>query len=167
MTTNKWDLSILRKKHNRIPFDCGVDPLNIFLKTLATQHQAKKFSQTTVATFVGENVVRGYYAISSGNVDLSILPEKERKGLPRHPVPVVHLGRLAVCKSVQKQGLGEHLLMHAFERVLRISLEMGIYAIEVVAIDENAVKFYSRYGFIGLEDDKKHLYLPMKVIESL
>ena len=101
-------------------------------------------------------------------MDLSILPENLRKHLPRHPVPVVHLGRLAVCQSAQRQGLGETLLMDALNRTLSIAdSDLGIHAVEVVAIDDKAVSFYSSYGFQSLLDDSQHMYLSIKIIRSL
>lgn len=164
---NNWVLSPLGKNHDRGAFDCGIEVLNNFLKTLASQHQEKGFSRTIVATNDGGIEVKGYYALSSGNVDLSLLPEKDRKRLPKHPVPVVHLGRLAVCKSVQGKGLGEFLLMDALNKALQVKEKIGVYAMEVVCINENAIKFYTGYGFQTLNDDTKHLYLPMKTIETL
>lgn len=85
--------------------------------------------------------------MSGGSVDLSVLPEEDRKRLPRHPVPVVHIGWLAVCRSVQRLGLGEILLMDALAKSLKLAnSELGVFAVEVVAIDEKAVSFYERYG---------------------
>jgi GNAT superfamily N-acetyltransferase len=164
---NKWDLLPLEKKHERQHFDCGIEMLNVFIKTLASQHQEKNFSRTTVAVLHKEHTVKGYYSLSNGSVDLSILPEHERKRLPRHPVPVVTLGRLAVCKSSQKQGLGEILLLDALKKAHRINSDIGVYAVEVDAINEAAVSFYLAYGFEQLVDDKKHLYLSMKSINKI
>ena len=164
---NKWDLFPLGKKHNRLDFDCGMEPLNVFIKNLASQHQDKHVSRTTVATLAGTTIVKGYHTLSNGSVDLSVLPESERKRLPRHPVPVVTLGRLAVCKSVQGQGLGDILLIDCLKKAHRINKESGVYAVEVDAIDDNVIKFYAKYGFEQLLDNKRHLYLSMKTIDKL
>lgn len=168
MAEKKWTFSPLQKGHDRSEFDCGDNQLNDFINKLASQYQKKNFARVFVATKARSKVVKGFYSMSSGSVDLSVLSEKERKRLPRHPVPVVHLGRLGVCKSVQAQGLGEALLMDALQRILAISdNEIGIYAVEVVAIDDRAASFYARYGFQSLLDNTLHMYLPMKILKQL
>jgi GNAT superfamily N-acetyltransferase len=111
--------------------------------------------------------VLGYYSLSAGSFDLSVLPEEERRKLPRHPVPVAHLGRLAVDQSTQGQGLGAFLLLDALARCERLADEIGLHAVEVQAIDDGARKFYLKYGFEPLLDDVHHLYLPMKAIRKL
>ena len=92
------------------------------------------------------------------------IPEKR---LPRYPIPVVHLGRLAVDMRYQGKGLGEFLLMDALRRTQLVSEQIGVYAVEVRAIDEAARQFYLKYGFTELKDDKLHLYLPISVIRKL
>ncbi len=45
--------------------------------------------------------------------------------------------------------------------------ELRIRAVEVDAIDQDARRFYLRFGFTSLTDDPKHLFLPMLVIRKL
>ena len=87
--------------------------------------------------------------------------------MPRLDVPVVLLGRLAVDRSVQGQGLGSLLLIDALRRAQHLAEHVGIRAVEVDAIDEAARQFYSRFGFVPLLDDPNHLFLPMPVIRKL
>ena len=82
-------------------------------------------------------------------------------------MPVVLLGRLAVCQSCQGKGLGETLLVDAMRRVVHISDKIGIRALEVDAIDESATRFYLKYGFRALSNDARHLFLPMHEIRKL
>ena len=121
-------------------------------------------SRTFVITEVGAPQVAGYYSISSGAVGFQQTPERR---LPRYPLPVIHLGRLAVDSRYQGQALGEFLLMDVLRRAQLVSEQIGIYAVEVRAIDAAARKFYLRYGFTELKDDALHLYLPMSVIGRL
>ena len=165
---DKWLIAPLSKLHERESFSSGNEQLDAFLKTLAMQYQKKDFGRTFVAVRARSKTVKGYYTMSGGSVDLSILPEEDRKRLPRHPVPVVHIGRLAVCRSVHGQGLGETLLMDALARSLKLADgELGVFAVEVVAIDEKAVSFYERYGFQALLEDKHRLYLSVKALRKL
>ena len=42
-----------------------------------------------------------------------------------------------------------------------------IRAVEVEAINESAMTFYKRFGFVTLADDPHHLFLPMSIIRKL
>ncbi len=88
-------------------------------------------------------------------------------GLPKHPVPTAHLGRLAVDLSCRGQRLGETLLFHFLGRALGVSDCFGIFAVDVRATDEQAAAFYRKYGFIALEDDPLHLYLPLRTVQAM
>jgi GNAT superfamily N-acetyltransferase len=94
------------------------------------------------------------------------VPTAAAKKLPKHPVPVILLARLAVDQAAQRQGLGRLLLVDAMKRCLQLSKELGVHAIEVEAIDGEAKQFYLKYGFAALEDSELHLYLPIATIEK-
>lgn len=157
----------LDERHERGRFDCGEPALNTFLQRYARQNQARGVSRTFVATPEGESVVVGFYSIAAGAVAFSEIPEHLRRRLPRYPIPVVHLGRLATCLSVRGLGLGEALLFDALQRAARVSAELGIAAVEVWAKEERARAFYRRYGFESLTDDPLHLYLPIDTLLTL
>jgi len=152
----------LSSRHDRRVFDCGVEVLNSYLRRYSSQHERKGIGRTYVATKDDDTRVLGYYTILSSAVAFEIVPEK----LPRHPVPVALLGRLAVDITAQRQRLGETLLVHALRSAERASKILGIYAVVVDAMDESARKFYLKYGFNELTDDSLHLYLPMKVVSG-
>jgi len=159
----RYLIESLSPSHDRTAFDCGEPTLDDFLKRFARQNDEKGLSRTYVATLPGEPKIYGYYSISSGAVRFSTMPEK----LPRYPVPVIHLGRLAVDVSTKGQGLGKILLLDALRRAASVSDQLGIYAVEVHALNEVARDFYLKYGFTSLLDDKRHLYLTMKAIRKL
>ena len=119
--------------------------------------------RTCVAIMDDDPHVLGYYTISSSAVAFDVVPEN----LPRHPVPVALIGRLAVDKTARRQKLGETLLIHALRTAHHAAKTVGIYAVVVDALDESAKSFYMKYDFKELTDDRLHLYLPMKVIEKL
>ena len=64
------------------------------------------------------------------------------------PVPVMVLGRLAIDRQYQGQGLGRILLRDALLRTLRAAEIAGIRAVLVHAIDEPAAHFYDAAGFV-------------------
>lgn len=162
-----WDIQRLDKSHDKSSFDCGKPQLNEWLQRFAGQYERRDLSRTYVAVRQGELKVLGYYAISNHQVNYEALPEDQAKGLPTIDIPVVLLGRLAVDKSVQGQGLGEYLLIDALRRATYISQHIGFRAVEVHAIDEDARRFYLKYGFVSLPDDRHHLFLPMQVVRKL
>ena len=160
----KWQISQLDNSFDKSNFDCGYIQLNDFLRKFATQNFKKKYSLTFVATQSESKVIRGYYSVSASNIEFANLPDSLKKGLPRYPAPVMLIGQLAVDQSVQGQGLGKILLMHALKRAIRVSTEMAIFAVRVDAIDEDSKKFYLKYGFIPLYDAPFSLLLPLKTI---
>lgn len=160
-------IELLGSGHDRGAFSCGNTLLDEFLRRFANQHADRDFTRTFVATQRGSPAVLGYYSLSAGSLDLELLPESVRRRLPRHPVPVAHLGRLAVDRTVHGQGWGAYLLFDALRRSLRISAEFGVFGVEVFAIDESARDFYRHFGFEALTDDPLHLYLAMKTIRRL
>ena len=153
----------LSSAHDRSSFDCGEPSLNTYLRQYARQNDEKGLGRTYIAVEPGQTRVEGYYTISTGAVTFEQVPEK----LPRYPIPVVHLGRLAVDLRSQGKGLGEILLIDALKRVALASEQLGIYAVEVRALNDSARRFYLKYGFTPLLDDELHLYLSMKTIRRL
>lgn len=162
-----WSIEELGSDHDRAAFSCGHGSLDTFLRQFASQNQKTGVSRTFVALMPGERIVRGYYSLAAGSVKVTDLDDVQRKRLPRYPVPVAHLGRLAVDQSVQGRGLGSHLLIDALCRVDRADRELGIHAVEVVAIDAAARGFYLKYGFTPLRDDPQHLFMPLKTVRKL
>jgi GNAT superfamily N-acetyltransferase len=162
-----WIIERLGRHHKREAFCCGNASLDAFLKDLSGQYEKRRLGQTFVAVRAGENVVCGYYTSAAASLDLNALPEKQRKKLPKHPLPAVHLGRLAVDQSHQGQRLGETLLFHFLHAALEAANTMGIYAVDVLATGDRARDFYFKYGFLPLQDAPLHLYLPMKTVEQM
>ena len=160
------EISRLRTDHVREHFDSGVPPLDEFLRQFARQNDAKGISRTYVATRPGELEVLGYGTLRLGEVACADLPPDAQNGLPRYPVPVLHIARLAVDKRARRIGLGEALLMHALRKALDTAEEVGLWGLEVVAKDEAARSFYMRYGFKPLVDDQLHLYVSVKTVRK-
>lgn len=160
---SNFDFHALDKSFDRDDFDCGLEELNSFLKAKARQNQKAGFNRTFVAVKSedADKKVLGFYSLSMGEIDLSNLPEALRKKLPKHPVPIARMGRLAVDKSTQGQGLGKFLLVDAMKRVLAASVSVGVYALLVDAKDDQAKTFYKKYGFIELIDEPMTLFLSL------
>lgn len=162
-----WCIAGLDKHHHRDSFDCGEESLNVFLQKNAGQNAGKDISRTYVAVAQGTHVVSGFYTLSSGSIAFARLPAKLARRLPKYPVPTAHLGRLAVDRQIQGQGLGGILLMDALLRIRTLADQIGIHAVTVHALHDRAADFYRAYGFLPLNDDRLHLYLPMATIRTL
>lgn len=156
----------LGAQHLRKEFSCGEDVLDVYLKHYATQDQKRRVA----AVFVlpdDNRTVKGYYSLSSTNISSIDLPEKLLRKLPKHPhQPATLLGRLAVDRRNQKQGIGEILLLDALRRSYILSEQIGSIAVVVDALNRNASEFYQQYGFIPLSDQSK-LFMPMKTLSQL
>ena len=158
------EISRLGAAHVRTGFDCGVPALNEFLEKYARQNDARGLSRTYVATREHERRVLGYVTIRAGEVNCDDLPEHERRRMPRYPIPVLHLARLAVDREARGMGLGDGLLVFALEKAVDAAEELGLWGVEVQAKDEAARGFYGRYGFKPLVDDPLHLYISLKTV---
>jgi GNAT superfamily N-acetyltransferase len=154
----------LTKAHQRWEFRCGKPALDEFLRALVNQYEKRNLGRTTIATRAAEKRVYGYYTLASGRLAFQALPQDAARKLPKHPVPVVLLARLAVDQTTQCSGLGEALLVHAMRQCLQLAEKLGIHAIEVDASDPPAAAFYAKYGFVPLLDQPPHLYLPIATI---
>lgn len=153
----------LTGNHDRQGFDCGRQELNDWLRQVARQHQAKGLSKTFVAVRENEPArICAYYALTLAELENRHLPDLWRKKLPRR-IPGVRLGRLAVDSQYHGKGLGELLLVDALTRARRIYDEAGGIGLFVDAIDEQAARYYRRFGFAAAPDNPLLLFLPAAV----
>jgi predicted N-acetyltransferase YhbS len=159
---DEWRIECLGRKHVRAGFDCGKPALDEFLHALVNQYEKRNLGRTYVALRKDASRVLGYYTLASGSIAAESLPVNQAKKLPRHPVPVVLLARLAVDRSVH----GGFLLRDALSRSLDLSEKLGIHAVVVDALDDEARAFYERFGFLPLTDDALRLFLPLSTIRA-
>lgn len=125
-------------------FDSGVPALDDWLKRRARANQASGASRTYVVC--KERRVVGYYALASGAVGIEEASGRFRRNMP-DPVPVVVLGRLAVERSFQEQGLGRALAREAALRVIQAADVIGIRGVLVHAVSPEDKAFYLALGF--------------------
>ena len=156
----------LDSSHNRENFDCGKPLLDDYLHKQAKQDVKRRLSACFILP--NQNEIKGYYTLSTASIERRLLPREIIKKMPPtyNDLPTILLGRLAVSKSYQGQGLGEMILMDALKRSYFTSLQVGSMAVIVDPLDEEAVKFYERYDFILLPDSGK-MFLPMATIAQL
>jgi GNAT superfamily N-acetyltransferase len=154
-------VEVLNKFHDLSQFDCGThESLNLWLKKYSLQNQASDSARTYVVH--RNQAVVGYYSIAAGSVAKASASSRAAQGLANHPIPVSLLGRLAIHKTEQGTGLGKALLKDALLRMERAADILGIRAVLVHAIDQQARSFYEKFDFESCPDDELHLMLLMK-----
>jgi GNAT superfamily N-acetyltransferase len=146
--------------HQLEGFDCGKPALDDWLLRHARQAQGSGSAKTFVVA--DDARVAGYFSLTVGQVDTLDAPERIRKGMGQYPVPVVILARLAVSRQDQGRGMGFGLLQDAIRRTMLIAEQAGIRAMLTHPIDEEAAKFYTRFGFIASPLREQQLLLLLK-----
>ena len=149
--------------HDRAAFRCGSANLDEFLRSKAAKHQTQRMSRTFVLVSEAEpRRILGYYSLSNCQIDREHLGLDVSKTLPRHPIPAVMLGRLAVASSEQGEQFGSWLLMDALKRTVLVGQQSGVFALVVGAADDKARDFYLRHGFLSIAERPLTLYLPLE-----
>lgn len=155
----------LNPRHNRAGFHCGVAELDEWFEQRAGQDKKRNLAAVFVLTSDGTAAV-GFYSLSAHSILAAELPPSHSAKLPRFPLPVTILGRMAVSESMHGRGFGEHLLVHALERALIGSRQVASWAV-IVDAKAGAREFYLKYDFIPFPNRPYRLFLPMKTIEAL
>jgi GNAT superfamily N-acetyltransferase len=155
----------LSREHVLGAFDCGQPDLNAWLIKYALQNQSASSAQTYLG-LVNDTVV-GYYSLAVGQVEYTDAPERLRKGLAKHPVPIMLLARLAVHKDWQGKAVGRALLRDAIVRTIQASEIAGIRALVVHAKDDAAKRYYEQFDFVSSPTDPLHLFVLLKDLRRL
>lgn len=170
MAPPRPDLKIeaLAPHHDRDGFSCGVDSLDRYLRTQASQDVRRKANGVFVlAEREKPNAVLGYYTLCATALPQGDVPAAARKHIPRYPlVSATLVGRLAVSQARQaRQGerLGAILLADAVRRAYASADTVGSSMLVVDAISERAAAFYESHGFARLPESLR-LVLPMSGI---
>jgi ribosomal protein S18 acetylase RimI-like enzyme len=161
-------IELLAKSHDRDGFDCGSEPLNLFLKQTARQHAARGISRTFVLVEDDASEpkpILGFFSISLCQLKSASLSAEEAKKLPRD-VLGIRLGRLAVAREYQRQGMGKTLLVAAMGKFIEIFNAAGGIGLFVDAKDQEAKRFYEQFGFVALPSNELELLLPVRTIQE-
>ncbi|WP_206606016.1 GNAT family N-acetyltransferase [Steroidobacter cummioxidans] len=154
--------------HDLTHFKSGKhESLDFWLRTRALASEGLSARTYVICSSEPHDRVVGYYAISTAMAHRSGLPTaKLRRGMPDE-VPLLLLGRLAIDAGFQKRGLGTDLLIDALRRCLIAADTAGASAVITHAIDNDALAFYERHGFIPCPLGERTLVMPMETIRAL
>jgi len=167
------EIRALREADERSAFRSGDPDLDRFFLRFAAQNQFRHYVGVTYVA-VEEDGVLGFATVAPGHVEIEALPAAARRTLPRYPLPVLRLARLAVDLPAQGQGLGAQLLRFVLQLAMRMAGDFGCVGV-VVDAKRGAVEFYARYGFASVEvvlgasaarPQPKPMFLAMRAIKA-
>ena len=145
-------------------FDSGEPSLDEYLRTRALANHIEGGSRCFVTCRDGRVV--GFYALASAAAEHRAVPGRVRRNMP-NPVPVILLSRLAIDRKEQGKGLGSHLLRDAISRCVAVADVIGVRAILVHALHDQARAFYAHFDFAPSPTDPLHLLLLIKDARAL
>jgi GNAT superfamily N-acetyltransferase len=143
------EIRALLPTDDRASFDSGDEALDRFFHRYAGQNQFRHHLGVTYVAVEAARVL-GFSTVAPRHVEIEALPERERKKLPRYPIPVLGLARLAVDASARGLGVGAQLLRFVLLLALDMADRVGCAGV-VVDAKPGAIEFYAKYGFAAFE----------------
>lgn len=161
-------VEVLAAHHGREAFSCGSDGLDRYLRSQAGQDVRRRANGVfvLVAADAVEQIL-GYYTLCATSLPQGVVPAAARRHVPRYPlVSATLIGRLAVSRTRQGEGLGSLLLADAVQRAYASAETVGSSMLVVDALNDRAAAFYEGFGFQPLPESLR-LVLPMRSIAEL
>lgn len=109
--------------------------------------------------------ILGFFSLNLCQIKSEGLTPEEARRLPRD-VSGVRLGRPAVAKSHQRQGIGKLLLVGAMRKFMEIFDAAGGIGLFVDAKDQEARRYYEQFGFVSLPSNELELFLPVRTVQD-
>lgn len=148
-------------------FHCGQAALDEYIRRYASQDVRRNLARVFVASPASDpQRLAGYFTLSAGSVSCSDLPAAFAHKLPRYPVPVALIGRLAVASEFQRKGLGAILLADACRKVIQASAVLAVAGVVVDAKDASAVRFHAHFGFVPMPGQTSRMLLAAKALPA-
>lgn len=150
-------------------FQCGEHALDDFFARHALPNSQMSIGKTFVVrsqSEQGETLIKGFYTLSMASLRSKDLQDVIEARLPRYPMPVALIGRLAVSTQAQGQGLGGTLLVDALDRIAQASEQLGCLGVIVDAKTAAAMSFYEHYGFVPLSEEgwPRRMFMPIDTV---
>ncbi len=165
------EVRLLAETDNRTSFQSGDEQLDLFLRRYAGQNQFSHHIGTTYVAVESEAIL-GYATVAVGHIEIDALPSRLGKNLPSYPLAILRLARLAVDRSMQGKGIGEHLMRYVFSVAMELRGKLGFAGV-VVDAKPGAENYYAGYGFVALDviegmleerPTPRPMFLPISVI---
>lgn len=169
LNDNLVNLDIVRLealKIDRKTFSCNIKALEDYFHQNVSQDVKKGLATCFVLIDNKKSQIIGYYTLSALSILVSDIPQENlKKNIPYPNIPAVLVGRLAVDDHFQKQSYGKFLLVDAIYKIKNSNIGTALLIVD--AKDDNAVKFYEKFGFIAFNDIKeggRKLFYPLSKI---
>ena len=148
-----------------VTFTCGVKFIDAYLRQGYDLEEAN-FARLFIAVDAADKTqVVGYYALHMMHIEARQTPATISRNL--HPDAVIGAAKVvnfAVRKDFQSSGIGTDLFRSALKRVKDVSKDVGTWAVVLDALNDDAERFYRRFGFDTLVSNTRRLYLPVSAI---
>lgn len=149
MPSEGMQVRTLTPDDDRSAFDSGDEDLDRFFRKYAGQNQFRHHLGVTYVATAAEALC-GFVTVSASSLEIEDLPKRTRRSLPRYPLPVLRVARLAVDRRHQGRGVGRLLLRSALQLARGMASDVGCVGV-VVDAKPQAVSFYERFGFEPFE----------------
>lgn len=146
-------VELLSENHSVTRFESGVKSIDDWLCHHGLENQKRNLSRVVVV-LSDSNEVIGYYSLTMGGGRKSNLPNSYARGFPPIEIGMVLLGRFAIKRAHQGQGIGRDLLVDAIIRATHAGEQVAARFICVDPIDDGARAFYKHFGFKDIEGDE-------------
>lgn len=158
----------LNDLHQRRGFCCSDRGIQNFCRMGIDRHHRQNIIRAFVARCEPDPEVYGFYYLTTTSFEHEEVGRAvgDRFHL-LDKVPAVYLGMLGVHTPADRQGIGTQLMFDAFERVLNIAANAGVWALTLDAVDEEAVTYYQRFDFERLAPNSLEMFLPLGTIAAL
>ncbi len=135
-------------------FDCGNIELNQFFKNYASQNQFKNYIGVTYVAVIN-NIIVGFITISASSIKIDNYTNIKIK-LPKYPLPILRISRLAVDINYQNKGIGKKLFKQALNLALEQKNKFGCIGV-VVDAKKESLDFYKQFGFEFIDIINGHI----------
>lgn len=135
----------LEPDDDRSRFTSANPDLDRFFHRFAGQNQFRNHLGATYIAVEADDIL-GFITVAPSEIEIDAFPVDRRRQLPRYPLPVLRVARLAVAEQAQGVGIGHALLRFGLALARRTADEIGCVGV-VVDAKPQAMAFYQRYGF--------------------
>ncbi|MFY8040000.1 MAG: GNAT family N-acetyltransferase [Bosea sp. (in: a-proteobacteria)] len=136
----------LGPEDDRSRFDCRRDALNGWFRQHAWRNQQANVSRTSLLCDTASGEIAAYVTLAAAQIERERLAKADQRNRP-DPVPAALLGQLGVDRRFQGRGCARSLMMFAFQTVVRLSREIGCFALITHPLDDEVRAFYRQFGF--------------------
>jgi GNAT superfamily N-acetyltransferase len=150
---------------DRAAFCCGEEELDIFFQKYACEHHDRYWARVTVAFYEGELV--GFYWLVAQSRPLGSISAEDVEKLDRIEfAPCIYLGMIGTLQTLQGNGIGKAMMLHAFDKTAEIAEHAGVYALTLEAINDEKAATYRRWGFTTFADGGMRMFIPLATIQA-